>query len=239
MKRKKAGRKTRKTPPAVASKPLRPPFTIPAIGRTRVLDSVKGGFRPAVPEDFVGKRHNLPNLPPHAMQVLERTATGKIRPASRFAPTTVVHGIPLPPDFEEAVEHYAEDVFHGVYGDIVSDFDGTEKLEAIHQDISRLIRGGLQCAFRDGFYLALVHHSNDLKNNAEAAPLLEGLREAASKGAAARRKQAEPLRKAVCKRFRELRKTVPKKTVRYLKIAGELEISERHVARIVNEADLD
>ncbi len=236
MKRKPAKRKTTKKKPALTAKPLRPPYTISPIGRTLVRDSAKGGFRRAVPGDFAGERFNFPNLPPHAMQVLERTATGEIQPAKRFAPTTAVRGIPLPPDFEEAVEHYAADVFHGVYGDIVSEFYGTQTLEAAHPRLVALIRGGLEAAFRDGFYLALVHHSDDV---AEAVPLLETLRQAARKGAAARRAQAAPNRKAVCKRFRELRKTTPKKTVRYLRVAEEFGMSDRQVARIVNEAGID
>lgn len=207
MKRKKAGRKTRKTPPEVKAKPLRPPYTISQIGRTLVLDSVNGGFRRAVPADFAGRRHNFRNLPPHASQVLERTATGEYRPAKRFKPTTMVYGVPLPPDFEEAVEHYAGDVFHGVYGDLESEFDGTKKLEAIHRRLAALIRGGLEAAFRDGFYLALVHHSDDLKHSAKAAPLLEGQVRGRKKGAAANRQKAAPGRAANRKRFRELRKS--------------------------------
>jgi AraC-like DNA-binding protein len=88
---------------------------------------------------------------------------------------------------------------------------------------------------REMFYLALLRYADDLKD----APLIEGLREAARKGAAARREQAAPTHKAVCKRFRELRKTVPKKTVRYLRVAEEFGMSERHVARIVNAAEID
>jgi hypothetical protein len=236
MKRKAAKRKTAKERPGLTAKPLRPPYTISPTGINLVLDSAKGGFRRAVPGDFAGIR-NFPNLPPHAMQVFERTAKGEIRPAKRFAPTTAVHEIPLPPDFEEAVAHYAADVFRGVYGDIVWEFDGKQKLEAIHQRLAALIRGGLEAAFRDGFYLALLHHADDLKTTVEAAPLIESLREAARKGGAARRAKAEPTHKAIRKRFRELRKTTPKKTVRYLRVAEEFDISERHVARIVDGID--
>ena len=72
---------------------------------------------------------------------------------------------------------------------------------------------------------------------AEAGPVLERLRHNAPKGGAARRKKVAPTHKAIQKRFRELRKSIPKKTVRYLRIAGEYEMSDRHVARIVEGID--
>jgi hypothetical protein len=204
MKRKKAGRKTRKKPPAIPARPLR---------------------------DLGGKALNA--LP-----------FGAIGPNQ-----TEISGVPLPPDLEPAARHYARLEFSYLEHLLIcppwggdpagqDDFPGWKEAD-IPPEGWHDIRRSLEECFRQGFFLALLRYADDLKRSAEAAPLLEGLREAANKGAAARRKQAEPLRKAVCKRFRELRKTVPKKTVRYLKIAGELGISDRHVARIVNEADLD
>jgi hypothetical protein len=92
----------------------------------------------------------------------------------------------------------------------------------------------LEASYSRGFYLALVRYRDDLRNVPEAAAMLESLRRNSAKGAAARRKQAAPTHRAIQKRFRELRKTVPKKTARYLRIAGEFGMSDRHVARIVD-----
>lgn len=94
-------------------------------------------------------------------------------------------------------------------------------------------------AVETGFYLALMRYADDLKSSAEAGPILERLRKNAKKGGAARRKKAAPTHKAICKRFRELRKTVPKKTARYLRIAGEFGMSEGQIRRIISDAGID
>ena len=92
-------------------------------------------------------------------------------------------------------------------------------------------------SYARGFYLAVLRYRDDLKHVPEAAALLEKKRFAAKKGGDARRKQAEPNHKAIRKRFRELRKTVPKKTARYVRVAGEFEMSDRQIARIVDGID--
>lgn len=99
----------------------------------------------------------------------------------------------------------------------------------------------LHCAIRmamaQGFFLAIMRYAADLKHAPEAVAVLESLRRNSAKGAAARRKQAAPTHRAIQKRFRELRKTTPKKTVRYLRVAEEFEMSDRQVARIVDGID--
>ena len=155
---------------------------------------------------------------------------------------TEIDGVPLPPDLEQAIRYYSSrracDLISRLSsGEVGYDKDGNKgeiypplRMGDGHADeIYRCMTDGM----REMFYLALLRYADDLKD----APLIEGLREAARKGAAARREQAAPTHKAVCKRFRELRKTTPKKTVRYLRVAEEFDISERHVARIVDGID--
>jgi hypothetical protein len=163
---------------------------------------------------------------------------------------TEVNGVPLPPDLEDAIAYYARNEVRNLVSQLRSglsrpiyDRDGNEEeveiapplaLAGVHvEEILDCVEGGMWKAFS----LALLRYAEDLKRSAEAAPLLEGLREAARMGGAARREQAAPTHKAIRKRFRELRKTTPKKTVRYLRVAEEFDISERHVARIVDGID--
>lgn len=100
-----------------------------------------------------------------------------------------------------------------------------------------VLHAAINTAMAHGFYLALTRYADDLKNVPEAEALLKAKREGAKKGGAARRAAAAPTHKAIRKRFRELRKTSPKKTARYLRIAEEFEMSDRHVARIVEGLD--
>ncbi len=109
--------------------------------------------------------------------------------------------------------------------------DGTS--DELHQRFVEV----LESSYSRGFYLALLRYRNELKDVPEAAAMLESLRRNSAKGAAARRKQAAPTHLAIRKRFRELRKTTPKKTVRYLRVAEEFEMSDRQVARIVDGID--
>jgi hypothetical protein len=167
---------------------------------------------------------------------------------------TEVSGVPLPNDLEQAVRYYAGRDFRSLeetltrppwtYAppdeDSEANYPGWKEAE-ITPDGWHEIRRALENCFRQGFFLALLRFADDLKKSAEAAPMLEAVRAAARKGAAARRAQAAPNRKAVCKRFRQMRKTDPnaKRTVLYLRIAGEFGMSDRHVQRIVNEAGID
>ncbi len=221
MTRKKAGRKTRKTPPAIPARPLRD----------------LGGDRP-------------PRIPNH--QTFRVTGEDGDLWTFESRPRTEIAGIPLPPDLEKAVRYYAGGDFKSLENSLTrppwtyapdgedseANYPGWKEAE-ITPDGWHEIRRSLEGCFRQGFFLALLRYADDLKRSAEASPLLEGWRKAARKGAAARRAQAAPNRKAVCKRFRELRKTTPKKTVRYLRVAEEFGMSDRHVQRIVNEAGID
>jgi hypothetical protein len=92
-------------------------------------------------------------------------------------------------------------------------------------------------ALETGFRLALLRYAEDLKAVPEAAAMLKKMKRGSKKGGAARRAKAEPTHKAIRKRFRELRKSVPKKTARYLRVGNEFGISDRHVARIVDGID--
>jgi hypothetical protein len=94
-----------------------------------------------------------------------------------------------------------------------------------------------QKAVHLGFVAALQHFRKEIASTPKGARVLEALRVNSAKGAAVRRKQAEPAHREIRKRFRELRKTTPKKTVRYLRVAEEFGMSDRHVARVVEGID--
>ena len=100
-----------------------------------------------------------------------------------------------------------------------------------------IVQDAIQSTFRAGFYIAVMRYSDQLKHVPEAVAVVNQRLTAAHKGGAGRRKKAEPLHKAVRKRFREMRKTTPKKTVRYLRVAEEFKMSDRHIARIVEGID--
>jgi hypothetical protein len=213
MKRKSAKRKTTKKKPGLTAKPLR------ELGG-EVLRNLPARWEPHT-GSFWGVRQR-----------------------------TEVNGVPLPPDLEDAIAYYARNEVRNLASQLRSgisrpmcDHDGNEEeveiapplaLAGEHvEEILDCVEGGMWKAFS----LALLRYADDLKRSAEAAPLIEGLREAARKGGAARRAKAEPIHKAIRKRFRELRKTTPKKTVRYMRVAEEFEITDRHVARIVDGID--
>jgi hypothetical protein len=158
---------------------------------------------------------------------------------------TEISGVPLPPDLEQGIRYYSlkntsilvSRLNSGlVCGNEVEDDEIYTPLRMEQGHVDEILDSVID-SMRDAFYLAILHYADDLKQSAKAAPLLEGLRQAARKGAAARRKQAAPIHKEIRKRFRELRKTTPKKTVRYLRVAEEFGISDRQVARIVDGID--
>lgn len=99
------------------------------------------------------------------------------------------------------------------------------------------LHAAINTAMAQGFLLALLRYAEGLKAVPEATAMLDSLRRNSAKGAAARRKQAAPTHRAIQKRFRELRKTTPKKTARYLRVAGEFKMSDRQIARIVDGID--
>ena len=92
-------------------------------------------------------------------------------------------------------------------------------------------------AMREGFQLAVLRYADELKSHPEAAAMLAAARANSKKGAVARRKQAAPNHRKIQKLFRELRKTSPKKTVRYLRVAEKFKMSDRQIARIVDGID--
>ncbi|GDX96179.1 hypothetical protein LBMAG47_18430 [Planctomycetia bacterium] len=232
MKRKKAGRNKRKTP-ALPAKPL-------------VLPDENGQRIPPLWSD-------TGDYP-------------RFRPADGipcWTNGTKIRGIAVPPDIEKAIAANGEQTYLWVVEMIVSEpwrfFDHFpsesynrftpcgddlgdpeywkwDQLDFSYAELM-VLHAAINTAMAQGFFLAMWRYADDLKQSAEAAPVIEGLREAARKGGAARRAQAAPIHKAIRKRFRELRKTTPKKTVRYMRVGEEFQISERHVARIVDGID--
>ncbi len=152
--------------------------------------------------------------------------------------------MPLPPDLDQAIAHYSRGEFeflqHKLTVPPLND-EGEPDEECGWEEAAissagwEHIRALLGSCIRQGFYLALLRYADDLKHVPEAAALLEKKRSAAKKGGDARRKKAAPRHKAICKRFRELRKTVPKATARYLRIAKEFGIDEGSVGRIIRQ----
>jgi len=100
-----------------------------------------------------------------------------------------------------------------------------------------VLHAAINTAMAQGFLLALLRYADGLKAVPEATAMLDSLRRNSAKGAAARRKQAAPNHRAIRRRFKELRKTTPKKTARYLRVAGEFKMSDRQIARIVDGID--
>lgn len=150
--------------------------------------------------------------------------------------------IPLPPDLSEttyALAYFVANRTCGWYWALQEKGEKlTEEQEALWNAAQyMLFQDALAVSYQRGFKLALLRYSEDLKTSAEASRLLETIRQASQKGAAARSKQAAPARKAIRARFRALKKTVPKKTARYARLAKEFGMSERNVQRIVNGLD--
>ncbi len=221
MKRKTAKRKTEVTPASaktnLSTATIGTTVSIPtAVRRKRAADGRK--LRSAL-EVELGMQDPLPR-PPAAwddIKFLEQVTLGRWLE------------FPMPAEVQDAIQRLAEFISKRASHSHFGDSPTAEQLQSL--------RVALEISYRRGFYLALLRYENDLKIVPEAAAMLEGLRQAARKGGAARRAKAEPTHKAIRKRFRELRKTTPKKTVRYLRVAEEFGISDRHVARIVDGID--
>ena len=160
------------------------------------------------------------------------TASAKL-PVGQRTPV-VINGVVLPENLVEVAtdcgkkgaEFYSELVEHGCVG------PGKYFTDEV-DFICKSIRSSLE----KGFVLAILRYADELKSNPEAAAMLAAARANSKKGAAARRKQAAPNHRKIQKLFRELRKTLPKKTVRYLRVAKEFKMSDRQIARIVDGID--
>jgi hypothetical protein len=138
-------------------------------------------------------------------------------------------GIPTPPDLERAVDFY-----------VSLEEELIEKRTASAQqpgtDPTRgTIRKSLEECFRHGFMLAMLTYADELKIAPEGLSIRERMDRGRKKGAAATHKKAAPQHKAICKRFQELRKTIPKATARYLRIGREFGMDEGSVGRIVRK----
>lgn len=79
----------------------------------------------------------------------------------------------------------------------------------------------IRSALQTGFYLAVKRYADELCQIPEFAKFRQTRLDAAHKGGDVQHKKAAPRHKAICKRFRELKKTIPKVTARYLRIAKE------------------
>lgn len=159
-----------------------------------------------------------------------------------------IAGIPLPPDLEPAIEHYAKREFLDLIDNLkippwMYDEDKTAddypdwKSPELSSDDRKAIAHSLMTCVRRGFYLALLRYSDDVKAAAEAAAFQEKRLSGSHKGGDVRRREAAPKHKAIRARFRALKKTIPKKTARCARLAAEFKMSDRNVQRIVDGLD--
>jgi hypothetical protein len=141
----------------------------------------------------------------------------------------------IPADIDDAFNDNGSRIFEqwkGLY-DLIRNGSSESEIEAV----VGMARNVAINAVEIGFYLALLRYADHLKTSVEATAILEHRRQTAQKNGKARAKKAAPTHKAIQRRFRQLRKDSPKKTVRYLRIAGEYGMSDRQVARIVAGID--
>lgn len=132
-----------------------------------------------------------------------------------------VGGFDLPPDQEEA---FAECVGMRMASE-------NFPVQGLSAETAEKLRYQIQGAMRQGFYLAVLHYAEDLKQVPEAAAILEALRKNSKKATKAREKQSGTLRQEARRLDRELRKTVKKKYLRVERIAAEMKVATRTVER--------
>jgi hypothetical protein len=96
-----------------------------------------------------------------------------------------------------------------------------------------IVQDAIESTFRAGFYIAVMRYSDELKRVPEAMAVLNQNLEASRKGGEAQHKKAAPRHKDICKRFRELKKTIPKVTARYRRIAKDVGMNEGSIGRII------
>ncbi len=121
-----------------------------------------------------------------------------------------------------------EEQFSVIPAELIAELKQLNLSPADWETLRKLYERGCICGFMSGVFM--VHMP-------ENAAIRTALARGRKKGAAVVRQKAAPTHKAIRKRFKELRKTTPKKTVRYLRVAEEYGMSERQVARIVDGID--
>ena len=127
-----------------------------------------------------------------AVRLGERRASAMVplwEKAMQHNQSQVVHanenGYPLPPDLEAVIDRYAAE-----------DKTANPQEKKKRQD-----------CFRQGFFLALLRYADELKSHPEVAAMRAAFAHGRKKAAELKRKEAEPERNAIRKRFRELRKS--------------------------------
>jgi hypothetical protein len=100
-----------------------------------------------------------------------------------------------------------------------------------------IVSDEIRSALQAGFYLAVKRYADELRQVPEFAKFRETRMDAAHKGGDVQRQKAAPKHKAICKRFRELKKTIPKATARYLRIAKEFDMDEGSIGRIIRRSN--
>lgn len=100
-----------------------------------------------------------------------------------------------------------------------------------------IVSDEIQSALQAGFYFAIKRYADELRQVPEFTEFIATRINAAHKGGDVVHRNASPRHKDIRKRFRELRKTSPKKTVRYRRLADEFRLSDRQISRIVEGLD--
>lgn len=150
--------------------------------------------------------------------------------------TTTVGPLAIPLNLAESIARHGEAMLHLIQstGNFIESKGGVLTPD---NSYALLFKSYFMEAALRGYYQALLHNVGKLQLSAEAIRERERRRVASRKGGAARSKQAEPNHKAIRARFRALKKSVPKKTARYARLAAEFTMSERNVQRIVDGLD--
>lgn len=207
--------------------------------------------KPSKQKNPTAKNHELHHLLPDraSREQFERMVDGRLLEKSSL------EGVPLPADLDLAVGYFAhydvrtldQRLKNPPISQVAEDsedwqeaFDPLACSDAQLEEVESCVRR----AIRKGFYLALLRYRDDLKHVPEVAVLIakeEARKETARTNGRVRAERAAPLRRKIEKLFRQLRKTEPKRGREslYRQIAKEVGRSERHVQRIVNDADID
>ena len=123
---------------------------------------------------------------------------------------TDVKGVPVPKDLEricDRVAGYLADGMEHVLTVEAASWSVHEELSLpITTDHVRYFRSEIAAAMETGFLIAVQRYADDLKRVPEIKTIRAALERGRKKGAATNRKNAEPQRLAIRKRFRELRR---------------------------------
>ena len=187
----------------------------------------------------------VPGLKPEDfLEDYELAGMTKCSPPSRCYPNLqgMGKGFAFPKRIAESLHNYALDAAtlfqldKTVFPPEFSKHVETMDVDSSTKWFSRLYQHCLQI-MRDGFVVALVRYQQELRENAEAAAILEANRVNSKKGTAALKRKSEPKKREARRLDRELRKTIKKKDGREKRIAEIMKVGTRQVWNYLNVKD--